>query len=96
MGKSLLVERLSGNELIKIIKENKIKHQVRVQRRKGHEQKEIYVLVEITHIHFIQQIIIVYFVPGIVISLKDIVMNRTAQETSILPWGWKHYQAFLL
>lgn len=49
LSKSPLVERLGSNEFIKIIKEKKIKHQVGQQRRKGHEQKEIYVLVEIKH-----------------------------------------------
>lgn len=52
LGNSLLVERLSDNEFINIIKEKKIKHKIRQQRRKEQKQKEIYVLVEINHSSF--------------------------------------------
>lgn len=79
------MERLSGNKFTKRVKEKKIKHKVGQQRREGHELKEICVSVEINHSFlFIQRIFIVHFLPGIVISLGDIVMNKTAQATSIL------------
>lgn len=42
------MERLGGNEFIKIIK-NKIKLSKMSTKREGHKQKEIYVLMEIDH-----------------------------------------------